>query len=213
MIDHNAVAAADERFVGFQIDQEFLDHDNYTAFHNEIPDASLSTTPGSGVWQSTAAQDRDALLKDWVQQHQTCGDMLHTAGYELGTAIPYWTDNYGGPALHCVHNGLDKPIYDHVASIADQIDIMSYGTDPTAVISFITYELSKGEKLANKPRVLFGLETLPGLGADVTYGDHLTKNNKASLFADAATIRDAVKFRQSYYGFNIHHWASYRTMS
>ena len=208
MIAHNAASAASERFVGFNIDQEPADLDTFTTFHNGVASSALSTTPGSGDWQSTEALDREFLMRDWVEIHAGCRSRLNAAGSLLGTALPTWFDDYFGEPVSCTYGGLTQNVFLHLAANADEIVVMNYNTNPLNQIGRIAYELP-----ASAARLATAIETHAGAGVNVSYADTTGKQTKAAALADLAIVRARYAHYPRFFGDAIHDWEGWKALS
>lgn len=207
MLAYNAASASDERLVGFQIDQEPPDYDTFTTFHNGIASSALSTTPGSGDWQSTEALDREFLMRDWVAQHEECRSRLNAVGYLLSTALPTWFDDYFGEPVTCTYDAVTKNVFLHLSDHTDEIVIMNYNTTPSNQISRIVYEVAN-----STVPIATGVETVAGVGSGISYGDTSGKQTKGAVLADLATVRAAYLSNPLFNGDAIHSWAGWKAL-
>jgi hypothetical protein len=196
MLAFNAGSAPDERFSGFHIDQEPADLDSFTTFHNGVASSALSTTPGSGAWQSTQALDREFLMRDWVAIHAGCRSRLAAAGSRLGTALPTWFDDYFGEPVACTVGGLTQNVFLHLAANADEIVIMNYNTNPLNQIARIGYEVP-----AARTWLASAIETHAGAGVNV------------SALADLAVLRGRYGGEPFFFGDAIHDWAGWKALA
>ena len=209
MVAHNAGSSPDQKFVGLQIDMEPADSAGYTTFHNGVASSALSTTPGSGVWKDTQALDREYLMRDWCEIHAECRSRLRAAGALLGTALPTWFDDYFGEPITCAYGGSTKNVLEHLAALSDQIVFMNYNTNPVNQVSRISYEVS-----ASAPaEVMSGIETVAGVGNNVSYGDTAGKQTKAAALADLQILRERYGNYPSFVGDALHDWSGWRSLA
>lgn len=208
MIAFNAASAANERFVGFHIDQEPADLDTFTTFHNGIASSALSAVAASGVWKDTQVLDREYLMRDWVEIHAECRSRLAAEGYLLGTALPTWFDDYFGEPVTCTYGGASRNVFVHLAANADDIVIMNYSTNPLSQIGRIGYEMP-----ASSAPLATAIETHAGVGSGITYADTVGKQTKAAALADLATVRARYAHYPRFLGDAIHDWEGWKALS
>lgn len=207
MIAFNAASAANERFVGFHIDQEPADLDTFTTFHNGVASSALSAVAASGVWQDTQMLDREHLMRDWVEIHAGCRWRLAEAGCQLGTALPTWFDDYFGEPVTCTYGGVTQNVFLHLGANADDIVIMNYSTSPLNQISRIGYELP-----AAPTWLATAIETHAGAGNNISYADTAGKQTKAAALADLAIVRARYAHYPRFIGDAIHDWAGWKAL-
>ncbi|CAN5384837.1 hypothetical protein BH09SUM1_BH09SUM1_03450 [soil metagenome] len=218
MIAYNSRVAANERFVGLHSDMEPQDGQGVgsNTFHNGLGDSGLSTTAGSGVWKSTQADDREYLMRDWVNMHKVMQGMLHGAGLKMGAAVTSWPDDYFGSEVSCTFDGIHQGVYKHLMNYIDDYVVMSYSTSVPNLENRVIGELNYADTLpaATRPKVYASLETHPGAGGSPTsYGDHSTKNNKPAVLADMATVISHFSSHPSFAGMSIHDWYGWQIMT
>lgn len=210
VVAYNSTSTTDQRFVGIHGDNEPNDYQGepLSSFHDDITDASLSTTPGSGVWQSTQKLDREYLMRDWLTITETAYNTCHANSMLYGQAIPSWLDDYYGESIKCTYNSIYQPVYMHMMQYLDDYCIMSYRTDPAQVINRVTGELAYASTLpaASRPRVWAGVETHVGVGNGISYRDTPGKNSKAAVWTDVNTFEATLNSYAAYAGVNIHDW-------
>lgn len=214
MISYNGKVSAAEKFTGFQTDCEPEDNTKYgMSFHDDIPDSKLSKT-GGGKWQKTAALDREMLMRNWLDMHQSLKTKLKANGLLLGAAIPSWTDTYYGEPLSATWNGVRQSVMKHFVGILDTMNIMSYQTDTAKIMDRIKGEVTYASTQTGNPgiKVYGGVETVRGRGAAVTYGDHSTKNKKSAVLADIGKIDTAMAGYSAYGGMNIHDYVGWKAL-
>jgi hypothetical protein len=213
IVAYNASVTADKRFYGFHMDVEPADLGAGLAFHNGIASSALSTTPGSGAWQSTEKLDREFLLRDWVQIHEDVRELCHDAGLFFGTALPTFVDDYFGEPLACSVDGVRQNVFLHLRERADVIALMSYNTTPGTVIDRIRYEFRNGRFKNAFPELGFSAETVTGVGSGISYGDTTGKQTKLAMFTDRATVDTFFSGNPKYLWFNIHDWSGYKALA
>jgi len=210
LIAYNAKGAADERFVGFQTDNEPEDSGKLKAysFHDDIPTSKLSKT-GGGKWQKTEFLDREMLLRDWLDTHAALKVTLSKNGLLLGASLPSWCDDYYGEPLNCTWNGKTQTVAEHFNTILDTYNIMSYQTNTNNVVSRVKGEMSLATAQKTGVKVYAGLETHKGRGAAVTYGDNRKKNHKKIVLSDIAKIESTLRKYEAFDGVNIHDYVGW----
>jgi hypothetical protein len=217
LIAYNNAVAANARFFGFQADNEPQDDSGYTSFHSGIEDSALKTTAGSGVWQSTQAQDREMLMRSWLTIHQTAQQLLHAHGLRFGAAMPFWTESYYGgevqvsfPTSANTHQGVMK----YMMTLLDDYVIMSYNTNPSNAASRVAAQAAYASTLpaASQPRVYGSMELTAGVGANISYADTPGKNSKAVVMADMKTIIGILSQYPAFKGMAIEQWSSLEVM-
>lgn len=207
MIAYNNLVLPNERFYGFQVDNE---PDNYSGdypdtFHNDIQTSKLSKVSGSGVTGNVGSSeylDRIFILTNWLQIQQKVTDMLHNANLKSSAALPSWLDDYYGEQLLVTFNGINQNMMKHMFAIVDEYHIMSYQTNITKLISRIKTELTYGSAIGKG--VFAGIETNKGRGPLVTYGDNPTKNTKTAVLLDIAILEKNLEGYSAFCGVNIH---------
>lgn len=190
---------------GFQIDMEPF---SLTAFHAGTASSALSTTPGSGVWQDTAALDREMLMRDWITIHQQCRNLCNSYQRQLGSALPDSLNDYFGEPITCTFNGETKNVFEHLATRIDNIALMTYNTNPQNVILRARYEMNESYEASGNPQVGYSIETHTGVGSGISYGDTAGKQTKAAALADMAIIKGQFEGNPSFVYENIHDWTN-----
>ena len=230
IIDYNAASAANERFVGFNGDNEFQQNEPSSGcgpgnvFHAGSTDAALSTTSG-GLWQASARADRDSLMSDCVKQVVHASGMCHAAGIKYSiammpwiTGVSYTSSNMGNQTtpLRAYYNGVTKPLYQHLLHYVDQYAIMSYHTNVAGkVVNMCKDVLSYADtfSIAVRPQVLSGIETGCGVGEYVSYCDTPGDNTKTYVINAMALHRTDMGSHVSYSGQAMDSWESWKTLS
>jgi len=217
LIAYNSGVPTNARFFGFQADNEPQDHGNYRGFHNGIADTVLSKKPGSGVWQSTQAQDREMLMCNWLSMHQTAERLLHAQGLRFGVAMPWWTEDYeGGELMLSFPEAASKRqgVMKHMMGMVDDYVVMSYNTDPANAVARVHAQAAYASSLpaSRRPRVYASVEVTPGIGVNVSYADTKGKCAKAVVLQDVGTITKALRHLSAFSGVAIHHWSAWQAM-
>ncbi|RMY13525.1 hypothetical protein D0867_07426 [Hortaea werneckii] len=217
LIDYNQAVSANERFVGLQADIEPQDQGAYTTFHNGIPDDGLSTAPGSGVWQSTEALDREMLMRNWLTIHQSASDLLHRQDLQLSAAMPFWTETYNGsPVQVNFPSSADtrQSVMKFMMPLLDEYIVMSYNTDPANAANRVGAQATYASTLpaGKRPLVYAAMEVSPNVGETVSYGDTSGKNSKSVVLRDKARIEEILGGQEAFAGVAIHHWSAWKDM-
>ena len=209
LVAFNSRVDFDERFVGFQTDMEPQDGQKGVnlppSFHNGIADSALNRVAG-GVKHITQAQDREMLMRDWLNIETIMAKKMHTAGLRLGAAMPSWTSNYYGAEVKVTYNGVRQGVMKFMMDLVDDYIVMSYNTDPEDAASRVLAQVTYADTLAlsRRPRVYGALETNLGVGSEISYGDTEGKNSKTAVFADIKIIESILDSQPSFCGINIH---------
>ena len=212
MIAYNKAVSASQKFVGFQADLEPQDGQGHfpPTFHNDIPDSDLSTESG-GVWYDTQAEDREMLMRDWLNISATVKSKLVSNGLLLGSAMPSWTDDYFGEPVMVTYKGSRQEVGHHMMNIVNDYNIMSYNTNLNNVVNRVIGEISFANTLptATRPKVRAGIETHKGVGNGISFGDTPGKDNRTTVMAFLDELDATLKDNPSYCGTNIHDWIGY----
>lgn len=186
----------DLKFAGFHSDIE--PHDGQDAgenrFINGIAESQLTQTQLSS---------RDEILTEWLGIHEALLAKTTAAGIEYGAAIASWVDDYYGEPLHATFRGVRKPLLEHLFAVVPQYVVMSYSTSPSKVVNVVQGELRSA---SGARRVMFGLETHAGPGANISYADTPGKNKRSQVLSDLKTIEGHLAAYPSYLGWSIHDW-------
>ncbi|KAI7155309.1 hypothetical protein KC349_g7051 [Hortaea werneckii] len=217
LIDYNHAVSANERFAGLQADLEPQDQGAYTTFHNGIPDDALSTAPGSGVWQSTEALDREMLMRNWLTIHQTASDLLHRENLQFSAAMPFWTETYyGSPVQVNFPSSTDtrQSVMKYMMPLLDEYIVMSYNTNPANAANRVKAQATYASTLpvGKRPRVYAAMEVSPNVGETVSYGDTSGKDSKSVVLRDRARIEEILSGHEAFAGVAIHYWTTWRDM-
>lgn len=219
LIAYNRSVAAGEQFFGFQADIEPQDDGSHASFHNDIPDGALSVQPGSGVWQSTQAQDRETLMRSWIIIYRTASHKLCAQGLQFGAAMPFWTEAYhgGGEVQVNFPSGAEtrQGVMRHMMALLDEYVVMSYNTDPLNAASRVVAQAAYASTLpaASRPRVFASMEVGAGVGANVSYADTPGKTSKVVVMRDMEAIVEALGLHEAFGGVALHHWSSWQVMA
>ncbi len=219
VIAFNAASTTAEKFCGFQIDNEPPDNNGFTTFHNDIASSALSTTPGSGLWQSTQELDREYLMRDWVEMHKQCKSRCANNGLLFASALPNWFDAYFGEPITCIFDHLDgagaisQNVFLHLARYIDVGASMTYVTTASKLIEKIRYEVNRANTIVPPTQIGNSIETVTGVGSGASYGDTVGKQTKAAALADLATAAAAYSGDPAYSWTNIHDWSGWKALS
>ncbi|HXA01777.1 MAG TPA: T9SS type A sorting domain-containing protein [Cytophagaceae bacterium] len=226
VIAYNTSSLPSQRFVGVHGDNEPQDAGGFTTFHDGLADSQLSTTAGTGVWQSTQKLDREYLMRGWLDITKTAYNTCHANSLLYGQDMPSWMDDYYSPGatpepVSCTYNAIYQPVYYHMMQYLDVYSIMSYSTTPgnattgNTLIWKVNGELTYASSLAagSRPEMWAGVETHQLVGWKISYWDYTTangapsnKNSKPSVWTDIATIEATLNTYSAYSGMNIHDW-------
>ncbi|KAH8657735.1 hypothetical protein BX600DRAFT_468064 [Xylariales sp. PMI_506] len=217
LIAYNRGVPADQRFCGFQADNEPQDSGEYKTFHNEIPDTALSRRPGSGVWQSSQARDREMLLRSWLVMHQEARRLLHAEGLRFGVAMPFWTEDYYGAEVQVSFPGdadIRQGVMKYMMTLVDDYVVMSFNTDPLNAAARVQMQASYASKLpaAWQPRVYGSVETTAGVGTNVSYGDTPGKNARKVVLEDLERITGILRRCPAFKGMAIEQWSGWEVL-
>lgn len=203
LVDYNSRNGV--KFAGFHSDVEPHDRQDVgsTRLHNGVPQSQLS---------AAQRNDRDALLAEWLEIHETLLGKMKAAGLNYSAAIPSWVDDYFGEPILVSFKGERRALIEHLMPLVPHYVIMAYNTRPENVIERIRGEMTYADTLPNAPRIMIGIETHAGAGLGVSYADTPGKNNRRAVMSDLATIRAYGKTRKSFAGVAIHDWAGWRDM-
>jgi hypothetical protein len=229
VINYNALSASNERFVGFNGDNEFQVNESSSGcgpgngFHTGYTDAQLSTTSG-GLWMSSARADRDSLMSDCVKQAAHAAAICHAGGirYSIAmmpwiTGISYTSSNMGNQTtpLMALYNGTTKPLYKHLLDYVDQYVIMSYHTNVSGkVVNMCKDVLTYADSMSVSPRpqILSGIETGCGIGEYVSYCDTPGDNTKTYVLSAMTLHRTDMGSHVSYSGQAIDSWSAWKSL-
>lgn len=211
LIAYNHYVAASERFFGFQADNKPQDDGTHTSFHNDIADSALSVKLGSGVWQSTQAQDREMLMRNWIATYQTASNKLHAEGLQFGAAMPFWTEAYHGGEVQVSFPGsanVRQGVMKYMMLLLDEYVVMSYNTDPSNAANRVVAQAAYASTVpaASRPRVYASIEVTSGVGEKVSYADTPGKNSKAVVAQDMEAIIRILGQHSAFQGMALHHW-------
>ncbi|KAK5006401.1 hypothetical protein LTR28_006545 [Elasticomyces elasticus] len=221
LIAYNNVSSASQRFYGFQADIEppdsHVDGQNLTAFHNSIPDSQLNTTAGSGVWQPTAAQDREMLMRNWLSIHETARNTLHAASLRFGAAMPFWTSTYYGEEVRVSYpnsTSLRQCVMKYMMHYVDEYVVMSYNTDPVNAAGRVQAQAAYASTLpvGSIPNVFAAVEVTTGVGIYISYGDTPGKASKQVVVADMKNITATLVKYPAFAGVSIHMWQAWQAL-
>jgi hypothetical protein len=217
LLRYNATVAPDERFVGLQADIEPQDVGEYQTFHDGLRDGALSPE-APGVWQASQAQDREALMQDWLEIHETAGAMLHAGGLLFGAAIASWLSHYWGQPVG-VSYPPGSPRRGAVELLlsrggVDDCVLMTYNTNPASVVERALPAVRFASTLAPsaRPRVYGALETAPGVARGVSYGDTPGKQSRQAALIDLRIVTERLASYPAFGGMCVHDWAGWKRL-
>ncbi|MCJ1301704.1 hypothetical protein MMC08_004505 [Hypocenomyce scalaris] len=217
LIAFNLSAAENERFFGFQADNEPQDKRQYKAFHNDVPSSALNRTAGSGVWQMSQVWDREMLMRDWLHIHKAACHKLHAAGLRFGAAIPSWISTYQGEGLHVsfpTSESERRPVMEQMMRIVDDYMVMTYHTDPASAVNRARphVQIASAMPVTHRPRVHASVEVTRGVGVKISYGDTPGKDSRCVVLQDIQLITDALKPLAGFNGVSIHQWSGWEAL-
>ena len=214
LVQYNAAVLPQERFAGFQSDMEPQDTTGFRAsFHNELRDDQLDQKAG-GVWQSSQALDREMLMRDWLDIHNTCRNKLTAAGLKFSAAMPFWTEDYYGAPVMVTYGGERASVGRQMMKSVHDYVIMSYNTDPAnaAARAAVQVQMASALPFDKRPRVSAAVETHPGIGSHISYADTPGKNARHVVLQDIDQIRAALDTQPAFGGVSVHDWQGWQIL-
>ncbi|HXA01423.1 MAG TPA: T9SS type A sorting domain-containing protein [Cytophagaceae bacterium] len=231
VINYNSLSLPEEKFVGFNGDNEFQVYESSSGcgtadvFHWGYSDGQLSTT-GSGIWKSTQKQDRDSLMADFVKQTKTASALCHNAGIEYSVSIMPWitgvnwtngaVNNQNTP-LYATYNGVTKALFKHLMDYVDEYVIMSYHTNVQSKVTLMCEDplaYADGLAVGSRPRILSALETHCGVAQYVSYCDTPGENSKTHVLNDEIPAHTSLLgVHASFSGTAIHDWIGWEGLA
>jgi len=206
LIQYNASVPEDERFTGFQTDNEPQDITDYPKhFHDGLATSQLTAL------QKTQRQD---LLHNWVDIQQTVYALLQDAHLRTSAAMVSYTGDYYGEPLMIDYNGVSANVGHLMMGFTDDYVVMTYNTDPANAAGRAKEQVAFASELPAdvRPRVLASMEVDRGIQAKVSYGDTPGKASKAVVLKDRQTIEDALSSYPAFAGVSIHDWAGWEAL-
>jgi len=206
LVAYNDSVPESARFTGFQTDNEPQDLPDFPPhFHSGLPDSQL--TP-------TQAAEREALLLDWLAIQTRVYDTMKSNGLRTGGAMVFFTENHYGEPLRITHNGVRASIGHFMMGVTDDYVVMSYNTDPINAAGRVAAQAAFASKLPAdvRPRVIAAMETNPGVGATISYGDTPGKQSRAAVLADMATISRQLEIYPAFAGVSLHAWRGWQAL-
>jgi hypothetical protein len=200
-------ARSSTAFAGFHSDLEPHDGQDVgqARFHN-----------GRAQSRLTAPQraDRDALLAEWLDIHETLAGKMQAAGLAYGGSLPDWVDDYFGEPVTLDVQGRREPLLARLMPLFSHYVIMSYNTDPGQVLTRVSGEMAYARSLNVPPGVIVGVETHAGAGVRVSYADTPPKDHKQAVLADLAWLEDKLSalYPGAYRGWAIHDYEGWRNL-
>ena len=194
------------RFTGFQTDNEPQDLPDFPPhFHSGLADSQL--TP-------TQANERDALLLDWLNIQTTVYETLKSNDLRTGAAMVFFTEDHYGEPLRVTYKGVRASIGHLMMGVTDDYVVMSYNTDPLNAAARVTAQAAFASKLPAdaRPRIIAAMETNPGVGATISYGDTPGKQSRSAVLTDMATISRQLELYPAFAGVSLHAWRGWQAL-
>lgn len=206
LIAYNESVNEAARFYGFQTDNEPQDLPGFpTHFHSGFSDSQL--TP-------TQRQQRETLLLDWLDIQTNVYDLLKRNGLRTGAAMVFFTENHYGEPLEVTYQGIRANIGHLMMGATDDYVVMSYNTSPYNAAGRVAGQAAFASKLPAdvRPRVLAGMETLPGIGSTISYADTKGMDSKAYVLADLEILSAQLEKYPAFAGVAIHAWRGWKRL-
>lgn len=207
---YNDRVPANARFTGFQTDVELTGNKHPNIFHIGSPTSQLSCETGSGIWQGSASEDRQACLTEWLDMHAELRHKAQRHRVRLGAALPPWLHAYRGEPLMLFYDGRNRTVMEHFADLLDDYNIMSYSTDVEEVIDQMFPALCT---IPSHTRVFAGIETHAGVGTGISFGDEPVYHTKAAVLRCAKQLEMLFRRHPCFAGVNIHDYHGYKHLS
>jgi hypothetical protein len=207
LVAYNDSVPAPARFYGFQTDNEPQDLPDYPQhFHSGLADSHL--TPQQ-------AAEREALLIDWLLIQTTVYNTMKSNGLRTGAAMVFFTENHYGEPLKVTYNGVRASIGHLMMGVTDDYVVMSYNTDPANAAARVAAQAAFASKLPAdvRPRVIAAMETNPGIGAIISYGDTPGKQSKVAVMADLDVISQSLATYPAFAGVSLHAWRGWKVLA
>ena len=206
LIAYNDAMPETARFIGFQTDNEPQDLPDFPPhFHSGLADSQL--TP-------VQATEREALLLDWLAIQTRVYETLKSNGLRTGAAMVFFTENHYGEPLRVPHNGVRASIGHFMMGVTDDYVVMSYNTDPLNAAARVAAQAAFASQLPAevRPRIISAMETNPGVGATISYGDTPGKQSRACVLTDMATISRQLEIYPAFAGVSLHAWRGWQAL-
>ena len=194
------------RFTGFQTDNEPQDLPDFPPhFHSGLADSQL--TP-------IQAKEREALLLDWLNIQTTVYETVKSNGLRTGAAMVFFTEDHYGEPLHVTYKGVRASIGHFMMGVTDDYVVMSYNTDPVNAAARVAAQATFASKLPAdaRPRIIAAMETNPGVGATISYGDTPGKQSRSVVLTDMATISRQLEIYPAFAGVSLHAWRGWQAL-
>jgi len=214
MVGYNDHAAPRARFVGFQNISEPHDIDHYPhSFHNERTNSQLKTD-GKGIWQATAALDREKLLEDWIEMQRGIAARLKPSGLKTAAAVLSSTENYYGEPLTVSYDGRTDSVGHLMMPYVDDYIVLTFNTDPANAAGRVSAQAAYASVLPAdvRPRVFGAIEIEAGNGSTISYGDTPGKRSRAVVVQDIGKIEAILKSDSAFAGVSIHSWEGWSAL-
>lgn len=206
LVAYNDSAAASARFTGFQTDNEPQDLPDFPPhFHSGLSDSQL--TP-------VQAGEREALLLDWLEIQARVYETMKSNGLRTGAAMVFFTEDHYGEPLRVTHNGVRASIGHFMMGVTDDYVVMSYNTDPMNAAARVAAQAAFASQLSAdvRPRIIAAMETNPGVGTTISYGDTPGKQSRAAVRADITTITRQLEIYPAFAGVSLHAWRGWQAL-
>ena len=206
LLAYNGGAPETARFTGFQTDNEPQDLPDYPPhFHSGLADSQL--TPQQ-------AAEREALLLDWLNIQTTVYETLKSNDLRTGAAMVFFTEDHYGEPLRVTYKGVRASIGHFMMGVTDDYVVMSYNTDPVNAAARVAAQAAFASKLPieARPRIIAAVETNPGVGATISYGDTPGKQSRAAVLADMAAISRQLEIYPAFAGISLHAWRGWKAL-
>jgi hypothetical protein len=206
LIAYNNTVPEVARFTGFQTDNEPQDLPDFPPhFHSGLPDSQL--TP-------VQAAEREALLLDWLAIQTRVYETMKSNGLRTGAAMVFFTENHYGEPLRVTHNAVRASIGHFMMGVTDDYVVMSYNTDPLNAAARVAAQAAFASKLPAdvRPRIIAAMETNPGVGATISYGDTPDKQSRAAVLGDMTVITRQLEIYPAFAGVSLHAWRGWQAL-
>jgi hypothetical protein len=206
LIAYNDDVAEAARFTGFQTDNEPQDLTSYPShFHSGLANSQLSPVQ---------AAEREALLLDWLSIQTHVYEALKSNGLRTGAAMIFFTEDHYGEPLQVTYKGIRGNIGHFMMGVTDDYVVMSYNTDPINAAARVAAQAAFASQLPAdvRPRIIAAMETNPGVGASISYGDTPGKQSRAAVLTDMAAISRQLEIYPAFAGISLHAWRGWQAL-
>ena len=213
LVIFNKTCKVSEKFYGFISNIEVPDivyvDILYRGFHNGIPDILLSKKIGSGIFPYTSQfEDRNNLLCNWLEIHSNIKNIISQDDIKLSCTLSNWTENYFCESIKCTYKNVTQNWFYHICDIMDEISIMTYSNNVEIVEEMGEKQLFYADKLMNKVKVTFVVET-NNYGTDdkISFGSLQDMDINTLLEIIEKINTDMKKLHYSYNGVSIYDYS------